>query len=200
MFEFPHLDHDQNLINSFFTKGLSTIFHRNMIRDFWETSLTDKHTDKQRETIKSSVELIITADCQWALAKPSFINSFIHLRQDVLTDGRTPEQLCTPFVVQQIISDYATPLCPGEQSGMIQTLNVTQKRSAAPDASLWNSVTKAMWCSWGFGAFNIVVVFLEKIYCGEKNRPRVKKSQIPAEWKEGRKKRNSCEWYNEDFM
>lgn len=75
--------------------------------DCGDTSLTERETEGTDQILDG----VITTDSRRSLAKPAFINSFLHLRQDVLTDGSTLEQLCALFLVQQIISDSATWLC-----------------------------------------------------------------------------------------
>lgn len=61
--------------------------------------------------------------------EPTFINSFPHVKQDVLTDGRRPDQLSyVLFVVKLIISDYNFALSL-EYSGMNQKFSVTQNKA-----------------------------------------------------------------------
>lgn len=107
------------------------------------------------------MELIITTDSQTA-----FINSFIHLRQDVLTDGSTPVQLNALFVVQQIISlTKQLRFVSGEQSGVIQTLNVAQSEALhlmprCEILSFFNQGDAMLMRLWCFHC--VVVVFLGK--------------------------------------
>lgn len=158
MFEFPLLDHDQNLINCFLTQGLCTTFHGNRIIDFSDTSLTDWQ-NQQWEQINSFVKLIITVDCQRSLSEAAFIK-FIWDRmcKQMGVHWRN-------FALSLLYSGLplTTQLClvSGEHSGMIQTLNVTQSGALhLMPLCETPSVTKAVRCSWGFGASSLLLLLL----------------------------------------
>lgn len=132
--------------------------------DWWWSALSRFLTNRwaNRASWQNSwLELIITADSQQSLAKPPFINSFIHLRKDVLTDGSTTLR-CLCFTVDYLwLSNLSLSLVAQWHDS-----NTSNTQSAAlhlmpPSETL--SVTKAAWRSRGFSGCTSVLLCSKRI-------------------------------------
>lgn len=117
------------------TKGQSSV----LPHDWWWSALSRFLTNRwtNRASWQNSwLELIITADSQQSLAKPPFINSFIHLRKDVLTDGSTT--LCCLCCTADYLWLSNLSLSLASTVAWFKHFKHSE-RSSAPDASQWNT-------------------------------------------------------------